>query len=82
MVEPPDRTMFWDTVSMPFKPRALDSRVRYLVEATPNIDGGLLHNAIDDLGQWCEEVRRVDFWVEENLRSKKSLVSDVHRVFL
>ena len=57
-------------------------REAYFVETTTNIDGWLLNDVVDNLGKGSEEVWRVDFWVEEDLRGKEAFVANVNFVFL
>jgi hypothetical protein len=54
----------------------------HLVKPSSNIDRTGLNDGINDLGQGGQEVRRVDFRVEEDLGCQESLVSDVHVVTL
>lgn len=54
----------------------------HLVQTTPDIDGRLLHNIVDDLWERDKEVGRVDLRVEEDLGCEETLISDIHRVFL
>ena len=41
-----------------------------------------MNYAIDDLRKWCEEVGRIDLWVEEDLRRKEPFIAHVNLVFL
>lgn len=49
-----------------------------LVEASANVDGRLLDDAIDDGGERGQEVGGVDFGVEEDFRGEESFVANIH----
>jgi len=53
-----------------------------LVESTTSIDGRGLDSLIDEDGEGSEEVRGEDFGVEEDLRSKEALITDIDSVGL
>ena len=54
----------------------------HLVEPSPNVDGRLLNDVVDDLGKRVQEVGGIDLRVEEDLGGKEALVADVNGVFL
>ena len=54
----------------------------HLVQSSAHVDWRRLDDIVDDLRERCQEVRRVDFGVEEDLGSKEAFVADVHRVIL
>lgn len=50
------------------------------VETSADIDRRCLDGLIDDFGQRCEEIRRVNFRVEEDFRGKKTLIPHIDSV--
>ena len=52
------------------------------VQAPTNVNGRRLNGAINDLWKWCQEVRGVDFRIEEYFRGEEALVSNIYRVLL
>ena len=79
-MEPPERTMFFAiTVRMELNARPKTS---HLIQAATNVDRRGLNHIIDNVWEGCKEVRRVDLWVEEDLRCQKAFIANVDRVFL
>ena len=54
----------------------------HLVEPSPNVDGRLLNDVVDDLGKRVQEVGGIDLRVEEDLGGKETFVTNVNAVFL
>ena len=54
----------------------------HLVETSPDIDGRLLDDGVDDFRQGREEVGRVDLGIEEDFGGEETLVADIDGVFL
>ena len=57
--------------------RAAAGQDDVLVKATANVDRRLLNHGVDDVGEGREEIRAVDFGVEEDLGGQESLVANV-----
>ena len=53
-----------------------------LVQSSTDVDGRLLDDAINDLGERCQEFGRVDLGVEEDLGRKEAFVANIDLVFL
>ena len=53
-----------------------------LVQSSPNVDGRLLNNSINDLRERSQEIGRVNLGVKEDFGRKESLVSNVDAVWL
>ena len=49
-----------------------------LVEPAPHVDGRGLDDGVDDGGERGQEVGRVDFGVEEDLRGEEAFVADIN----
>lgn len=54
----------------------------HLIQAATNIDRRGLNHVVDNVWEGCKEVRRVDLWVEEDLRRQEAFIANVDRVFL
>jgi hypothetical protein len=50
----------------------------YLVESSPDINGGRLDDVINHIRQRSQEIARIDLGVEEDFRGQEALVSDIN----
>ena len=54
----------------------------YTVQIATNIDRRLLNNVVHNFRQRFEEIRRIDFRVEEYFRRKETFIANIDPIFL
>lgn len=80
MVEPPESTMFYQ--------EGLRSRINVkqlranLIQTTTNIYRWTLNDVVNNLGERGQEIRWIDFWVEENFRGQETFITDIDPILL
>lgn len=60
----------------------LHATALYLVQRPPDVDGTVLNDGVDHLGDGRSEVGVAEFRVEENLGTQETFIADINREWL
>jgi len=53
-----------------------------LVQTTTNIYRGALNDVVNNLGERRQEIRWIDFWVEEDFGGQETFITDIDSILL